>query len=319
MHERRRLLITGAAGFIGRHLVPALVGRGHRVVAVGRRPMTLGPSVDQVLIKDLADGVDWKPLLQGIDVVIHLAAIVHRGSDVAEGLYDKINRQATAALARATARAGARLIFVSSVGAQSAPSSDLVLTENDFCLPSGAYGRSKLNAEIDIAASGGQYVILRPVLVYGRGAKGNMRKLIRLARLPLPLPFGALTNKRSLLAIENLISAIGLLIQRDEIRNEVLLIADATPVSLPEIIARLRHGMGRPANLISIPPALLSDFFRMCRMSETWEKLAGNLVVSVARLNSTGYSPVIATAEGLAAMTGGDGGPGSYNIGLAVR
>ena len=302
MHERRRLLITGANGFIGQHLVPALVGHGHRVVAAVRRPVVFGPSIDQVPIKDLAD-VDWMPLLQGIDVVIHLAAIAHRGSDVEEGLYDKINRQATAALARATARAGARLIFVSSVGAQTAPSSDRVLTEYDPCLPSGAYGRSKRNAEIEIAASGGQYVILRPTLVYGRGAKGNMRRLIQLARLPLPLPFGALTNKRSLLAIENLISAIGLLIQRDDIRNEVFLVADATPVSLSEIIARLRHGMGRPANLISIPPALLSDLFRMWRMSEQWEKLAGNLAVSVAKLKSIGYSPVIAPQEGLAAMT----------------
>ena len=302
MHERRRLLITGATGFIGQHLVPALVELGHRVVAVVRRPMLLGSSIDQVPIKDLAS-VDWLPLLKGIDVVIHLAAIAHRGSDVEEGLYDRINRQATAALARATARAGARLIFVSSVAAQSPPSSELVLTENDLFLPSGAYGRSKLNAEIDIAASGGQYVILRPTLVYGRGVKGNMRKLVWLARLPLPLPFGALTSKRSLLAIENLILAIDLLIQRDDIRNQVFLIADAAPVSLPEIITRLRHGMGRPANLISIPPALLSGFFRMCGISETWEKLAGNLVVSVDKVNSIGYSPVVATSQGLAAMT----------------
>ena len=130
MHERRRLLITGATGFIGQHLVPALVERGHRVVAVVRHPVVFGPSIDQVLIEDLTT-VDWMPLLQGIDVVIHLAAIAHRGSGVEEGLYDKINRQATATLARATARAGARLIFVSSIAAQSSSSSDLVLTEND--------------------------------------------------------------------------------------------------------------------------------------------------------------------------------------------
>ena len=197
MQEKRRLLITGATGFIGRHLVPALAGHGHKVVAALRRPMALSPLIDQVLIKDLADGVDWMPLLQGIDVVIHLAALAHQPNDVKETLFDKINRQATADLARATARTGARLIFVSSIAAQSGPSSDAVLTENDPCLPSTAYGRSKLDAEIDIAASGAQYVILRPTLVYGRGAKGNMRKLIRLARLPLPLPFGAVANKRS--------------------------------------------------------------------------------------------------------------------------
>ena len=300
--QEKKLLVTGASGFVGQHLTPALAERGHRVIAVARHPMAFGPTVSQVLIQDVTS-VDWMPLLEGVDVVIHLAAIAHRGIEVDEGLYDKVNRQATAALASATARTGAKLIFVSSIAAQSHSSSDLVLTENDLCSPSGAYGRSKLNAEIDIAASGGQYVILRPPLVYGRGVKGNLRKLIQLARLPFPLPFGNVTNKRSLLAIDNLISAIGLLIQRDDIRNEVFLVADATPVSLPEILASLRHGMGKPPNLFAIPPPLLVGLFRTCRLTDTWEKLAGNLVVSIDKLNSVGYSPVLATSQGLAAMT----------------
>ena len=300
--QEKKILVTGATGFVGQHLTPALAERGHRVIAVARHPMAFGLAVSQVLIQDVTS-VDWMPLLEGVDVVIHLAAIAHRGIEVDEGLYDKVNRQATAALASATARTGAKLIFVSSIAAQSPSSSDLVLTENDLCLPSGAYGRSKLNAEIDIAASGGKYVILRPPLVYGRGVKGNLRKLIQLARLPFPLPFGNVPNKRSLLAIDNLISAIDLLIQRDDVRNEVFLVADATPVSLPEIIASLRHGMGKPPNLFAIPPPLLVGFFRTCRLTDTWEKLAGNLVVSIDKLNSIGYSPAFATSQGLAAMT----------------
>jgi UDP-glucose 4-epimerase len=299
--EKKQLLITGATGFVGQHLAPALAERGHRVVAVVRHPGMFGPTINQVLIQDITS-LDWMPLLQDIDVVIHLAAIAHRGDHVAEAVYDKVNRQVTASLARATARAGARLIFLSSVAAQSPSSSDLPLTEKNLCIPAGAYGQSKLNAEIDIAASGGQYIILRPPLIYGRGVKGNMRRLIQLARLPVPLPFGAVTNKRSLLAIEHLTSAIGLLIQRDDIRNEVFLVADATPISLPEIIASLRLGMGRPANLFTIPPPFLSGLFRMRRLSETWEKLAGNLVVSIDKLRSIGYSPVFATSQGLAAM-----------------
>jgi UDP-glucose 4-epimerase len=111
------------------------------------------------------------------------------------------------------------------------------------------------------------------------------------------------TNKRSLLAIENLSSAIGLLIERDDIRNEVFLVADATPVSLPEIIASLRHGMSRSANLFAIPPPLLLGLVRICRLTETWEKLAGSLVVSVDKLNAIGYSPIVTTSPGLTAMT----------------
>jgi UDP-glucose 4-epimerase len=299
--KEKKLLITGATGFVGQHLTPTLAERGHRVVTVVRHPGIFSPIVNQVLVKDIT-GVDWMPLLQDIDVVIHLAAIAHRDDDVAEAMYDKVNRQVTASLAQATARAGARLIFMSSVAAQSRSSSDQVLSENGACIPAGGYGRSKLNAETEIAASGGHYVILRPSLIYGPGVKGNMSKLIRLARLPVPFPFGAVTNKRSLLAIENLIAAIELLIQRDDIRNEVFLIADAAPVSLPEIIASLRHGMGRPANLFAIPPPLVLGLVRMCRLSETWEKLAGSLVVSVDKLSAIGYSPVIATSQGLAAM-----------------
>jgi len=299
--EEKKLLITGATGFVGQHLAPALAERGHRVVAVVRHPGVFGPTVNQVLVQDITS-VDWMPLLQGIDVVIHLLAIAHRGNDVAEAVYDRVNRQVTASLAQATARAGARLIFMSSVAAQSSHSSDLVLSETDVCLPAGGYGRSKLNAEIDIAASGGQYVILRPPLIYGRGVKGNMHKLSQLAKLPVPFPFEAVTNKRSLLAIENLISAVDLLVQRDDIRNEVFLVADATPISLPEIIASLRLGMGRPANLFAMPQPFLLGLFRMCRLSETWEKLAGNLVVSIDKLRSIGYSPGFATSQGLAAM-----------------
>jgi nucleoside-diphosphate-sugar epimerase len=300
--EERKLLITGATGFVGQHLTPALAERGHRVVAVVRHLGMFGPTVNQVLVQDITS-VDWMPLLQDIDVVIHLAAIAHRGNDVPEAVYDIINRQVTASLAQATARAGATLIFLSSVAAQSPSSSDLPLTEKNLCIPAGGYGRSKLNAEIDIAASGGQYIILRPPLIYGRGVKGNMRRLIELARLRVPFPFGAVTNKRSLLAIENLISAIGLLIQRDDIRNEQFLVADATPISLPEIIASLRRGMGRSANLFAIPPPLLLSFVRMCRLTETWEKLAGSLVVSIDKFSSVGYSPVVSTSQGLAAMT----------------
>ena len=100
------------------------------------------------------------------------------------------------------------------------------------------------------------------------------------------------------------------MIQRDDIRNEKFLVADATPVSLPEIITSLRHGMGKSSNMISIPPALLSALFRMCWMSEAWEKLAGTLELSIAKLNSVGYSPTVATPEGLAAMIAEDADQG---------
>ena len=303
MPQQYRVLVTGASGFIGQHLVPALIKRGNRVVTAGRRPSAVISSHEHVVIGDLAHPIDWAPLLRDIDVIVHLAGIAHRGSDIREEHYDSINREATGDLARAAAAAGVRLIFMSSIAAQTPPWSELVLTEDHTCLPSGAYGRSKRNAELEIIANGGRYIILRPPLVYGKGVKGNMRSLITLARLPLPLPFGAVGNRRSLLAIENLVAAICVLIERDDIANQVLLVADATPVSLPQIISSLRRGMGKSANLLSVSPTLVEMTFRLLRRSNQWRRLAGNLVVSIERAKGIGYAPVVNTIDGLTAMT----------------
>ena len=130
-----------------------------------------------------------------------------------------------------------------------------------------------------------------------------MRSLITLARLPLPLPFGAVDNSRSLLAIENLVAMICLLIERDDITKQVLLIADATPVSLPQIISCLRRGMGKPGNLLAVSPTLLEMVFRLLRRSNQWQRLAGNLVISIERAKRIGYVPAVNTLNALTAMT----------------
>jgi nucleoside-diphosphate-sugar epimerase len=126
-----------------------------------------------------------------------------------------------------------------------------------------------------------------------------MRRLLQLAKLPIPLPFGAVNNRRSLLAVENLIAAIVLLIDRDDLSREVFLISDDTPVSLPDMISCLRTGMGKSPNLLSLSPEPVAAFFRITGMPHLWERLAGNLVVSPTRLKAIGYAPVIATPTGL--------------------
>jgi nucleoside-diphosphate-sugar epimerase len=298
----RRVLVTGASGFIGRHLVPDLVSRGHDVIASSRQPLNFSAPVQSVLIGDLSAGIDWAPLVREVDVVVHLAAIAHRGDDIPAATYDRINRQAAVDLARVAADAGTRLIFISSIAAQTPPSWPEVISEASECRPSGAYGLSKLQAEQEIAALGMRHVIIRPTLVYGQGAKGNIRRLSQLARMPLPLPFRGLNNQRSLLAVENLVTAIAILIGR-EVERETFIVADEAPISFANMLIEMRKGLGRKPALFHCPEPLLAGTFKLLRMSDAWGRLAGDLRVSTAKIRSIGYAPVISTEEGLQRLT----------------
>ncbi len=205
-----RVLVTGASGFVGRAVVTAFADAGRAVSAGVRRPPqpAFPAAVEVVRHPDLSQSFDWTPLLEGVDQVVHLAGIAHTGG-VAPALYDRVNRLATAELAAAAARAGvAHFVFVSSVRAQTGPSADHALTERDEPAPTDAYGRSKLAAEAAVCAAGVPFTILRPALFYGPGVKGNFALLLRAARSRWPLPFRDFVNRRSLLSIDNFVSAL---------------------------------------------------------------------------------------------------------------
>jgi nucleoside-diphosphate-sugar epimerase len=292
-----RIAVTGATGFIGQNLTPALSSHGHQVTAITRRSVgDLSPEVRQVVMEGLNRAVDWS-VLEGVDIVIHLAGIAHATGEIPAAAYNQVNHLATAALANAASPLGARLIFVSSVAAEVGPSTDRVITEGDPPKPTSTYGHSKREAERAVVAADGHYIILRPTLVYGAGVKGNMAKLIQLAKLPLPLPFASIHNSRSLLGIDNLVRAVEFFIAH--VDKETFLIADPEPISLAEMISNIRAGMGRPSNLVSVPPKVLAIVFSLLKRSEMWERLSGNLVVSTERLRRAGYSPVESTREGL--------------------
>jgi UDP-glucose 4-epimerase len=304
-----RVLVTGASGFVGRALVPALVAAGHAVRAAVRRAPApdgspaFGPPVELAIHGDLATDVDWRPLLAGIDVVVHLAGIAHTGPGVAEAHYDRVNHLATAELAGAAREAGIeRFVLVSSIRAQTGPASDRVLTEADVPQPTDPYGRSKLAAEVAVAASGVPFTILRPVLVYGPGAGGNLRTLLRLCALPLPLPFGALTGRRSLVSAQNLCSAVAHVLAHDGCCGETYVVADPRPLSLPEIVAALRAGLGKTPGLIAVPPGVIRLGLAAGGRAHNWDQLGGQLVVDPGKLIATGWRPDPDTQAALAAM-----------------
>lgn len=299
-----RILVTGASGFIGKALVPALVARGHHVRAAARRAV-FDTGVESVELPDITRPLDWAPLVEGIDVVIHLAAIAHRPAVEAID-HDQANRGATADLAEACKKAGvARLVFISSIGAQSGSASDGVLTEADDAVPEAHYGRAKLGGEQAIRAAGIDHTILRPTIVYGPNPIANVALLLRIARLPIPLPFGLFTNRRSLLAIDNLVSAIASSIDHPLMRNETFVVSDPEPVSLREMFSILRRADGSNPRLFPVPPSLLRMALRAVGRPHLWERFGTELIVDPRKLRDAGWQPAVTTQQGLTAMARG--------------
>jgi UDP-glucose 4-epimerase len=299
-----RILVTGASGFVGRALVEDLAAQGHRVRAAMRQPADIfSRAVEVVAVSDLARPLEWRQLLSDINAVVHLAGIAHITSGIADDLYDRVNRAATAALAAAAARYRIeRLIFVSSIRAQAGPACHHPLTEADAPHPVDAYGRSKLAAEEAIRAASLPFTILRPALIYGPGVKGNLAYLTRLARSPWPLPLGALHNRRSLLARSNLVAAIHLALVAPAMLNETYVVADPEPLTVAGIVAALREGLGRGARLIPVPPSLLALALKATGRGDLWDRIGGNCIVDPAKLLAAGWRPSTDTRAGLAAM-----------------
>jgi nucleoside-diphosphate-sugar epimerase len=308
-----KVLVTGASGFVGRAVVAALAAQGDEVHAAIRVPPDAGGDhateaafprgVTIVRHGDLGAAVDWTGLLSGTDAVVHLAGIAHAGPGIPEERYDRVNHRATATLAAAARDAGvSRFVFVSSIRAQTGPAADHVVSEQDTPRPTDAYGRSKLAAERAVAASGVPFTILRPVLVYGPGVKGNLRALMRLAALPVPLPFGALEGRRSLVSLANLASAIGFVLRQPASAGETYVVADPTPLTIGEIVTALRCGRGKPPGLIAVPQALLRLSLIAVGRGINWEQISGGLVADPAKLIAAGWRPERDTMKALAEM-----------------
>ncbi len=186
------IALTGATGFIGRHLLRELPRRGYRVRVLLRRPSEVPPEASSAVIGDIASPQNMANALRGVDAIIHSAGLAHAMSGLPEDDYRAINTEATVSLARAAERSGIRrFVFLSSIRAQSGPMAAGILTEDDAPNPTDAYGRSKLAAEEGLASAGIDWVALRPVLVYGPGVKGNMAALLSLAGWLSPCLSGA--------------------------------------------------------------------------------------------------------------------------------
>lgn len=286
-----RVLVTGARGFVGGHLVPYLAAQGYEVIAASRATTSFAhPNVSTVRLPDLSQLFDWQPMLDQCDAVVHLAGIAHKYA--ADDFYDRVNHRATSALARAISRGTPKhLVFISSIAAQSGSHSDRVLTEDDFPTPNNAYGRSKFAAEQSIRSAGIPYTILRPVVIYGDGEKGNFAAVHQISKLPIPLPFGAMSAQRSVLSIQNFSSAVATALTNPRARCETFIVADPMPVTVAQLIARYRESHGKAPRLLPVPENLVRLALRALGQSSIWERIGQPLVAPPTKLLSIGWEP----------------------------
>jgi len=294
------IALTGGTGFIGRYLLRELSNRGYRFRVLLRRPAALPAECPSAVVGDLARPQNMAAALAGVAAVIHSAGISHEASGLPEDDHRALNTEATIALARAAQRAGVRrFVFLSSIRAQSGPSAEEVLTEALDPKPTDAYGRTKLAAERGLAELSLDWVALRPVLVYGPGVRGNMARLIAVARSPMWLPLGSLEARRSLLSIDNLASAIALLLDVPGPLRRPLIVADPAPLRIPEMIGALRKGLGRPPRVFRVPVPMLGAALRAVGRPEIFERIARPLVAEPAALIGLGWTPRVTSAAGL--------------------
>lgn len=317
-------LVTGASGFVGRHVCKTLHERGHKIRATRRSnqgALDFPVPVEWIDRIEIGPDTDWFAALDGVDYVIHLAALAHQIGAKGEGRLDefmRINADGTRRLAEAIAvsRTVSRLVFTSSIGAVKSIA-DETITAATPCEPQSDYGRSKRVAELVIEEvlreTRADWCIIRPTLVYGPGNPGNMARLLKLVNRGMPLPFGAIRNQRSLVFVGNLADALVHCAINPGASRQTFLISDGENVSTGELTCRLARHARVPARIFPMPAALLrcvglaSDLVFRCTGRSTGldsysvERLTGSLAVDSSLLRSaTGWQPPFTMDEGLA-------------------
>lgn len=291
------LLLTGAHGFVGARLAARLSRREESLLKAEVRMG--GPQA-----------VDWSPHLANCRCVVHLAARVHVMRETAAdpvNSFRAVNTEGTLDLARQAAAAGVRrFLFVSSVkvnGESTAPGRPF--RHDDRPQPLDPYGLSKREAEDglrEIAASTGmEVVIVRPPLVYGPGVKANFAAIVRAVRRGLPLPLGSVTrNRRSLVALDNLVDLLATCIDHPAAANQTFLVSDGEDLSTAELLLRLGQAMGRPARLVPLPPVLIRVGAALIGQRDVAHRLLGNLQVDITHTRETlGWTPPLSVDDGL--------------------
>lgn len=300
-----KVLITGATGFVGQLLVRTIQEQGHDVVRAVRQAQP-----DSVLIANVDGSTSWHEALQGCDSLVHLAARVHVMNDESTDPlreFRRVNVEGTARLARQAAAAGVRrFVFLSSVKVNGeATQEGRPFTADDIPAPKDPYGVSKHEAEQALrqiaADTGMEVVIIRPPLVYGPGVKANFESMMRWLVRGVPLPLAAVTqNRRSLVALDNLVDLIMTCLNHPAAANQTFLVSDGEDLSTAQLLKRMGAAMGQPARLFYMPPALLKLGATLFNKPGIYQRLCGSLQLDIAKTRHLlDWTPPVSVDEGL--------------------
>lgn len=303
-------LVTGANGFVGREVCDVLNSRGQKVRAALRSKYWAGSSdVEVAVVGEHSANTDWGVALCDADTVIHLASRVHVMDDkcinpLAE--YRKVNVAGTGNLARQAARAGVRrFIFISSIKVNGeATSFDKPFLADDAPSPMDEYGASKYEAEEELKRIakelGMEFVIIRPPLVYGPGVKANFFSMMQWLSKGIPLPFGAIKNKRSLVALDNLADLVATCTEHPLAANQIFLAGDGKSLSTTELLQLMGRALDRPAKLIPVPQKTLEAIFIIMGKKKLAQRLCSSLQVDISKTEEMlDWTPPVSVEEGL--------------------
>jgi len=300
-----RILLTGATGFVGKAIHERLYK--HTMLLTSRSEPSGNSNI--VFQKNISSTEDFSDCLDNVDVVIHAGARVHQMNDQSQdplSEFMEVNCFGTLNLARQASKAGVkRFIFLSSIKVNGDKTeSGVAFRFDDPLHANDPYGISKAEAEaglLEIALTTKlEVTIIRPPLVYGPGVKANFKSLLRVSGTNFPLPLGAINNKRSFVALDNLVDLINICIDHPDAVNKVFLVSDDSDISTPELVTLMANAFGSKARLLNISPRLLKWIATITGKQSVVDRLCDDFQLDIKHTKDTlGWKPRISMTEGI--------------------
>ena len=304
-----KVLVTGASGFVGSALCGHLLAKGQTVTgAVRSIPGKPLPGVEYRVVSDLSAETNWREALTGMDAVVHCAARVHIMKETSTdplAAFREMNVKGTACLAEQAADNGVkRFVFISSIKVNGETTSGRPFTADNTPAPEDPYGISKWETEQVLQKiaekTGLEVVIIRPPLVYGPGVRANFLRLMQAVKLGMPLPLGSINNRRSLVALDNLMDLIDTCLNHPAASNQTFLVSDGSDLSTTALLQNMAVALGRPTRLIPAPESLLRVVAKLLGKTSIAQRLCGSLQVDINKTREMlSWSPPVTVNEAL--------------------